>query len=168
MEMKEQQAEAFNQANKIYLEAQKIKTESLKASKLEEEKSQVTFGVGGGEVNIQDMIKPEYLMTSPFTEIKLPTKVEVRVTAHKQEATCLCFNSIGDAVVTGGADNLIKIWSANTGKEVQTLRGFNKSITDVSISMDNEFLAGASTEHKAILWKLKTMRPVQSFSGHKE
>jgi hypothetical protein len=34
--------------------------------------------------------------------------------------------------------------------------------------MDNEFLAGASTEHKAILWKLKTMRPLQTFSGHKE
>jgi WD40 repeat protein len=71
-------------------------------------------------------------------------------------------------VVTGGADNLIKIWSSNTGKEKQTLRGFTKSITDVSISMDNEFLAGASTEHKAILWQLKTMRPVQTFSGHKE
>ena len=39
MEMKEQQAEAFNQANKICMEAQKLKTESLKASKLEEEKS---------------------------------------------------------------------------------------------------------------------------------
>jgi len=34
--------------------------------------------------------------------------------------------------------------------------------------MDNEFLAGASTEHKAILWKLKTMRTLQTFSGHKE
>ena len=34
--------------------------------------------------------------------------------------------------------------------------------------MDNEYLAGASTEHKAMLWKLKTMRTVQTFSGHKE
>ena len=35
-------------------------------------------------------------------------------------------------------------------------------------SNDNEFLAGASTEHKALLWKLKTMRTVHSFSGHKD
>ncbi len=100
--------------------------------------------------------------------LKVPSKVEIRVPAHKQEATCLCFNSIGDAVVTGGADNLIKVWSSNTGKEVQALRGFNKAITDVSISMDNEYLAAASTEHKAMLWRLKTMRTVHTFPGHKE
>jgi hypothetical protein len=30
--MKDEQAEAFNQANKIYMEAQRIKTENLKKS----------------------------------------------------------------------------------------------------------------------------------------
>ena len=34
--------------------------------------------------------------------------------------------------------------------------------------MDNEYLAAASTEHKATLWSLKTMRPGHSFPGHKE
>ena len=58
--------------------------------------------------------------------------------------------------------------STANGKEVQTLRGFNRAITDVSISMDNELLAAASTEHKAMLWKLKTMRTIHTFAGHKE
>ena len=34
--------------------------------------------------------------------------------------------------------------------------------------MDNEYLAAASTEHKAVLWKLKTMRQMHTFPGHKE
>jgi len=118
IEMKDEQAEAFNQANKIFMEAQRIKSDSMKASKMEEEKSQVQFGMQKGDVNIQDFIKAEYLLASPFVDIKVPSKVEIRVPAHKQEATCLCFNSIGDAVVTGGADSLVKVWSANTGKEV--------------------------------------------------
>ncbi len=63
---------------------------------------------------------------------------------------------------------MVKIWSSANGKEIQTLRGLNRAITDVSISMDNEYLAAASTEHKAILWRMKTHRPAHTFSGHKE
>ena len=54
---------------------------------------------------------------SLFQEIKIPSKVGVKVPAHKQEATCLAFNALGDAIATGGADNLIKIWQAENGKE---------------------------------------------------
>jgi WD40 repeat protein len=100
------------------MEAQRIKSENTRAGSTEEDRSRVSLGTGKGEVNLSDFIKGEYLMASPFTEIKVPSKVEIKIPAHKQEATCLCFNSIGDAVVTGGADSLVKIWSANTGKEV--------------------------------------------------
>jgi WD40 repeat protein len=75
-------------------------------------------GKGKGDVNLSEFIKGEYLMSSPFLDIKVPSKVEIRIPAHKQEATCIGFNSLGDAIVTGGADALIKVWSANTGKEV--------------------------------------------------
>ena len=34
--------------------------------------------------------------------------------------------------------------------------------------MDNELLAAASTEHKAMIWSLKTMRNTFTFPGHKE
>lgn len=101
-------------------------------------------------------------------QIKVPSKADIKIAAHKQEATCLTFNTIGDAIATGGADSLVKLWSTLNGKEVQKLTGFNRAITDVSISMDNELLAAASTEHKAMLWKLKTMRTVHTFTGHKE
>ena len=120
------------------------------------------------QINLDQFIKGEYLVASPYSEIKVPSKVEFKIPAHKQEATCLCFNTVGDAVATGGADSLIKIWSSNNGKEVTTLRGFNRSITDVSISLDNDLLAGASTEHKVVLFKLKTMRSLHTFQGHKE
>jgi hypothetical protein len=48
-----------------------LKTESIKASKIEEEKSQVQFGMQKGDVNLQDFIKAEYLLASPFVDIKV-------------------------------------------------------------------------------------------------
>ena len=63
---------------------------------------------------------------------------------------------------------MIKMWSPTTGKEIQSLRGFSRAITDVAISMDNELLAAASTEHKAMIWRLKTMRSVHTLAGHKD
>lgn len=80
----------------------------------------------------------------------------------------MAFNPSGDSVVTGGGDNLVKIWNVNSGKEIQTLRGFQKPITDVSISLDNEYLIASSLDNKAVLYRLKTMRSTQSFSGHKD
>ena len=62
-------------------------------------------------------------------------------------------------VATGGGDNIIKLWNVSSGKDIQQLRGLNKTITDVCFSLDNEYLIGSSLENKAILWKLKTMRP---------
>ena len=63
-------------------------------------------------------IKGEYLMASPYMDVKVPSKVEIKIAAHKQEATCLTFNSLGDALASGGADNLIKLWSVQNGKEI--------------------------------------------------
>jgi WD40 repeat protein len=95
--------------------------------------------------------------------------VEYKVPVHRQEATCLAFNTLGDAIATGGADNLVKIWQASNGKEAQCLKGFSRAVTDVAFSMDNELLAAASTEHKVLLWRLKTMRVAHTLSGgHKE
>jgi hypothetical protein len=44
--MKSEQAEIFNQANNMYLEAQRIKNESLRKAKMEEDRSSVVFGAG--------------------------------------------------------------------------------------------------------------------------
>ena len=61
-----------------------MKSESVRISKQEEEKSQVSLGGKvKGEVNLSEFIKGEYLMSSPFLDIKVPSKVEIRIPAHK-------------------------------------------------------------------------------------
>lgn len=168
LEMKMEMAEAFNNANKVYQEAQRIKAEVTKKQQLEEEKAHQMFS-GAKDLDLDKFIKPEYLKAAlPYQDIKVPGKVEHKISAHKPEVTCLAFNGVGDAIATGGADSLVRVWQAENGKEVQSLKGLARSVTDVSFSMDNEYLAAASTEHKVLLWRLKTMRVAQTFTGHKE
>lgn len=143
----------------------------MKKMKMEEEEKTTLLSsksTKGQDFNLNEFIKPEYLIQSQYLEIKVPSKVEYRIAAHKQEATCLTFNAMGDIMATGGADCLVKLWSVSSGKEMQQLRGFNRAVTDVSISMDNELIAAASTEHKALIWSMKTMRVIHTFTGHKE
>lgn len=75
IEMKDEQAEAFNQANKIFMEAQRIKNENVKNQRAEDEKNQVVFGQQSSEINLQDFIKGEYLIASPFIDIKVRCNV---------------------------------------------------------------------------------------------
>lgn len=112
---------------------------------MEDEKVQF----GGMDIDLQEFIKPEYLVSNPMHDISLPSTTERKIAAHKRECTCLAFNPLGDVIATGGGDNLIKLWSMQNGKEIQELRGFSKSITDVAISLDNEYLVGSSLENKA-------------------
>jgi WD40 repeat protein len=115
---------------------------------------------------MDDVIKPEYMYT-PSKGCQVPSKVEFKISAHKKETTCVVFNAMGEALATGGGDNSVKIWNLSTGKIAQTLN-CSKSVSVLDFSIDNEFLAACTTDHKANLFKLKTMRNIFSFQGHKE
>jgi WD40 repeat protein len=78
----------------------------------------------------------------------------------------MAFNSLGDALVTGGGDNKVKIWNVKTGKDMQTLANFGKSISDVAVSLDNEYLLASCLDNKVSLYKLKTMRVQNTFASH--
>ena len=53
----------FNEANRIYDEANRLKRESNRKTIEEEKMNTVTFGKHAG---LDEFIKPEYLLSSPF------------------------------------------------------------------------------------------------------
>ena len=77
--------------------------------------------------------------------IKIPSQTERKIAAHKGECTCLAFSPLGDAIVSGGADCVVKLWNVSNGKELANLKQFRRPIIDVSISIDNELLIASST-----------------------
>ena len=48
----------------------------------------------------------------------------------------------GHVLVTGGSDNLVKVWDVVTGREVRSLSGANRTVLSVDVSMCGRFAVG--------------------------
>ena len=68
--------------------------------------------------------------------------------------------------VKGADDNLVKIWSAITGRLLATLRGHASEITDISISYDNRLVAAGSCDKCVRVWCTATTTPIAVLQGH--
>jgi dynein assembly factor with WDR repeat domains 1 len=50
------------------------------------------------------------------------------LTGHEAEISKICFNPQGTKILTASSDKTCKIWSAETGEEIQTLEGHDDEI----------------------------------------
>lgn len=101
-------------------------------------------------------------------EVTTPSNVAWKTKAHDGEIYCCTFNTLGDTLVTGGADKKVKLWNVNTGKNVQTVQNFKSVISDVSLSLENEHLLVSCLDHKVYLYKTGTWRNHATFQHNDE
>jgi WD40 repeat protein len=92
-----------------------------------------------------------------IAHIEAPCDVVWKVCAHKGETSSACFNRDGDIVYTGGSDGVVKGWRSKDGKELGTMGSPGKAVTDLSVSLDNEYvLASLIDQNKLVLYRTKT------------
>lgn len=66
----------------------------------------------------------------------------------------------------GADDMLIKIWSAEDGRLLATLRGHSSEISDIAVNFENTMLATGSLDKMIRVWCLKTTSPICVLTGH--
>ncbi|KAG0212856.1 Bromodomain and WD repeat-containing protein 3 [Mortierella sp. NVP41] len=84
----------------------------------------------------------------------------VVMNGHRFPTFCLLFDRTNNRIITGSDDYLIKIWSAQSGYLLFTLRGHSAVVTYMDLSTDNTMLASASDDGIVRVWDLKTSAPV--------
>ena len=62
------------------------------------------------------------------------------------------FSADEDRVITASYDGTARLWEAEGGREVATLRGHHVGVTSVAFSPDGRRLATASVDRTARLW----------------
>jgi WD40 repeat protein len=66
-------------------------------------------------------------------------RAEIR--AHAGEVGILCFSPAGSGILASyGADNILRIWDADSGTNIRTLTGFEKRVSNLDFSEDGSLL----------------------------
>ncbi len=84
---------------------------------------------------------------------------------HDAAVSCVRFSRDGRLVVSGGHDNLVKIWDVATGKLVKSLRGHGGRVRSCDFSPDGKFVVSAGHDGRAKLWSIEGYREVRVLRG---
>ena len=70
-------------------------------------------------------------------------------------------------LVSGGADETVRVWDAKTGKCEQVIRGHGKAVTCVAVAPDGKSVVSGSQDTTLRLWSLETGAAIGSpVTGH--
>ncbi|MDZ4288832.1 MAG: c-type cytochrome domain-containing protein [Prosthecobacter sp.] len=77
-----------------------------------------------------------------------------RYLGHLDACYGLAVSPDGKTLATGGYDQKIKLWDAESGKELATLKGHNGAVNGLTFRPDGKVLASASADRTVKLWAL--------------
>jgi len=94
-------------------------------------------------------------------------EIFVQMGHTRERINAVAFSPDGKYAFTGGWDQTIKVWDANTGREVRTLYGTAK-VTAIAVSPDGKQLLTGDEGYQdnLKLWDLKSGRVIRAFHGH--
>ncbi|KAJ3115053.1 hypothetical protein HK098_007077, partial [Nowakowskiella sp. JEL0407] len=85
---------------------------------------------------------------------------------HTAKVNAVAISNDGDRIVSGSGDNTVKIWNANTGKEIRMLTGHTGSVTAVAISNDGDRIVSGSFDNTVKIWNANTGKEIRTLTGH--
>jgi WD40 repeat protein len=115
----------------------------------------------------------------PHSEVKVwdarAGQILLTFRGHTQGVLSVAFSPDGRLVAsaTGSTNGTVPLpgaeillWDAETGRQIQRLRGHTGGVNCVAFSRDGRRLASASQDHTVKLWDVRTGRDVLTLRGH--
>src|SRR5262247_1313105 len=87
---------------------------------------------------------------------------------HNGFVTSVAFSPDGKRLATGSFDRTVKLWDADTGQELLTLKGHSDRVSSVAFSPDGKRLATGSGDQTVKLWDAANGQALLTLKGHSE
>jgi WD40 repeat protein/serine/threonine protein kinase len=85
---------------------------------------------------------------------------------HTDAVTGVALSASGKRLISGSADQTVKVWDVPTGQNTFTLTGHADKVSGVAISADGARLVSGSADGTVRVWNATTGRNLLNFPGH--
>jgi WD40 repeat protein len=87
-----------------------------------------------------------------------PARAIATIQGHKDAILCVAFSPDGSTIATGSYDKLLKLWDANTGKELRTLKEHSDAIYSVAFLPGGTQLVSGAGDRTLKVWDVPSGR----------
>lgn len=76
------------------------------------------------------------------------------------------FNKASNLIISGGHDDLVKMWDVNTGGLIKQFAGHEDWVYDICLSGDEKFIYSASLDKTIKIWDISSGKQITTLKGH--
>ena len=87
---------------------------------------------------------------------------------HGSNITGAVYTPDGRFVVSAGGDATLRLWDAQSGREIRSMLGHSATVSSLAVFPDGKRVVSSSFDRTVRLWDLETGRELRTFNGHED
>jgi acetolactate synthase regulatory subunit len=88
------------------------------------------------------------------------------LTGHSGLVRAVALTPDGQRAVSGGRDQMLKLWDLASGHEIRTLAGHRGTVRAVAVTLDGQRAVSASADNTLKVWDLTSGHELRTLTGH--